>query len=189
VKAIIVIASAVAVAAAVLFVLTGREAHRPPEELNPGGRPIALVVFHPGLSDFPDSVVHAFAGGLVERGWRVQLVSANADAPAELASFGLVALVGPVYWWAPAPALTRYVRRVGDLHGLPVAVLLTGAGQGDRALGLLGRAVELAHGRVVRSLVVYTMKPNDERLYGTVPNRRIAFDLARAAGAAIAPPP
>jgi len=51
------------------------------------------------------------------------------------------------------------------------------------------RALEQAGGKVVRSLAVYTLKPNDERLYGTVPNRRIAFDLARAAGAAIAPPP
>lgn len=188
-KTTIVIAGVVAGAAAVLLVLTGREVQRPPVELNPGGSPTALVVFHPGLSDFPDSVVQAFAGGLAERGWRVRLVTATADAPADVSAFGLLALAGPVYWWSPAPALTRYVRRVGDLRGTPVAVVLTGAGQGERALRLMQRAVEQAGGKVVRSLAVYTLKPNDERLYGSVPNRRIAYDLARAAGAAIAPPP
>ena len=188
-KAIIVIASAVAAAAATLLVLTGRDVHRAPEEFNPGGRPLALIVFHPGLSDFPDSVVRAFAGGLAARGWHVRLVTATDDAPADLSSFGLVTLAGPVYWWAPATPLMRYVRRLRDLHGMPVVTVLTGAGQGERALERLRRAVERAHGRVVRSLVVYTMKPNDERLYGTVPNRKIALDLARAAGAAIAPPP
>ena len=188
-KATVVIAAVLAAAAAVLLVLTGREVRRAPVALNPGGGATALVVVHPGLSDFPDSVVHAFANGLVERGWQVRLVTANPDAPADLSPFGLLALAGPVYWWSPAPALTRYVRRVGDLHGTPVAVVLTGAGQGERALARMQRTVEHARGKVVRSLVVYTLKPNDERLYGTVPNRRIAFDLARAAGAAIAPPP
>ena len=29
----------------------------------------ALVVYHPGLSDFPHDVANAFAEGLVARGW------------------------------------------------------------------------------------------------------------------------
>ncbi len=178
----------VALAAAVLIVLTEREQPRPPEELNAiASGPAALVVYHPGLSDFPDSVVRAFAGGLAERGWRVRIASASRKTPVDLSQFQLVVLASPVYWWMPARPLTNYVRRVGDLGGRPTVVLLTAAGQGDRALDVMRRLVERRNGHIKRALVLYTMRPNDEARISKVPNRTIALELAHAAGAAIPP--
>ena len=69
----------------------------------------ALLVYHPGKSDFQEKVTYAFAEGLVSNGWRVELTTASAQAPTDLSSYDLLALGGPTYWFAPARPVRRYL--------------------------------------------------------------------------------
>jgi hypothetical protein len=66
--------------------LTVRAEATPPARarvVNPSGsRGTALVVHHPGLSDFPGRVTDALARGLATQGWRVELATATPRAPA-----------------------------------------------------------------------------------------------------------
>ena len=69
---------------------TNREVTSPPEVLNPAGAGgSALVVYHPGLSDFQQRVSRAFAAGLVAGGWRVELTTANRQARTDLTRYDL----------------------------------------------------------------------------------------------------
>ncbi|HWE20150.1 MAG TPA: hypothetical protein VG758_23720, partial [Hyphomicrobiaceae bacterium] len=53
--------------------------------LNPSGSAgKALLVLHPGLSDFPDRIVAGFADGLLQAGWRVDRTTASRQAPADV---------------------------------------------------------------------------------------------------------
>jgi hypothetical protein len=45
--------------------------------LNADGSETALVIYHPGLSSFMKDVAYAFADGLVENGWRVEITTAS----------------------------------------------------------------------------------------------------------------
>lgn len=181
-RALAAFAVVVAIAGAVLFWLTGREYDRPVDTVNPGGqRGRALVVFQPGLADFPDSVVRAFAAELAAAGWRVEIATVGPQAPTDVTRYGLLAVAAPVYWYAPAIPLTRWLARAGDLRGKPTVVLLTAAGSAGRALRLAEARVRAAHGQVVDARAVFTWRPNDEARYRTVSNRELAYERARDA--------
>jgi hypothetical protein len=156
--------------------------------LNAGGRGRALVVYTPGLSDFQRRVSRAFALGLARNGWRVDLATATRTAPTDLAGYDLVALGGPTYWWAPARPLQRYIARLGDLHGKPTVVLLTGAGATERSLRLLEDLIRAHNGTIVASHVYFTMAPNREADYSWRTNRSVGVALAESAARALPPP-
>jgi flagellar basal body-associated protein FliL len=68
--AIVLVVVAAAASLAWVSWAVKRETVTPLTTLNaagPTGK--ALVVFHPGLSDFPDRVAAAFADGLTQSGW------------------------------------------------------------------------------------------------------------------------
>jgi hypothetical protein len=89
--------------------------------LNPtGSAGRALLVFHPGLSDFPDRIVTAFADGLLQSGWRIDRTTASRQAPADAKAYDLIVLGSPVYASAAAMPPQDYIARVGDFHGKPV---------------------------------------------------------------------
>jgi hypothetical protein len=138
----------------------------------------ALIVVHPGFTDFPDSVARAFGEGLADAGWRVNLTTANSSAPTGLSDFDLLVLAAPVYWYAPALPIQRYVRRLGDLAGKPVAILLTAAVSGDRALRTAEHLVTAAHGSPVTARLFLTWRPTPGSDPGKRPNRTAALDLA-----------
>jgi hypothetical protein len=148
----------------------------------PTRRPAALVVVHPGLSDFQDAVTTAFVRSLASRGWRIDRTTAHGDAPADLASYDLLVLGGPTYYWMPPRPLTRYVRRLGDLRQKPVVLLMTGAGSGDRSLRLLRQIVEEQHGSVRAALMLFVLRPNREDPASMArPNRDVALEMAAEA--------
>jgi hypothetical protein len=168
---------------------TNRQAAALREILNPAGtRGRALVAYHPGLSDFQARVSRAFARGLAQGGWRVELVTVSVTAPADLTSYDLVALGGPTYWWAPARPLQRYIGRLGDLHGKPSVVLLTGAGATERSQRMLEELIRAHHGTLVASHVYFTMAPNREAGYSWRTNKDVGVANAESAGRALPPP-
>ncbi len=153
--------------------------------LNPEGESgTALVVYHPGLSGYVPEVVGAFADGLLEEGWRVERVPAGARAPTDLSRYELLVLGSPTYWWTPARPVSRYVERVGNLEGKPVAVVVTASGQVERSRALLEGQVRDAGGELVLSLPLTVWRPNvdgDPR-----PNEEVARELAGRAGREVA---
>ena len=55
------------------------------EVLNAEGS--ALIIYHPGLSSFMQDVAYAFADGLVENGWRVEITTASSQAPTDMSDY------------------------------------------------------------------------------------------------------
>lgn len=142
----------------------------------------ALLVYHPGLSDFPDRVTTAFAEGLAGSGWRVDRTTASRQAPTDLQAYDLVVLGSPVYANAAAAPLSRYIDRLGDLAGKPVVLLFTAAGDAGPALQASAAQVATRHGRVIGRFGYTTQRPNEpsQGVPGSNTDRAVA--MAREAG-------
>jgi hypothetical protein len=145
----------------------------------------ALIVYQPGLSSFPQRVTAAFADGLAASGWQVSTTTASSQATAAVAGYDVIILGSPVYAGAPGKPLARYIERVRDFNGKPVVILLTAAGDAQPAIKLTEHMVAQAHGRLVRSLGLTTMKPNDQANNYTGSNTDRAIQIARQAGQAL----
>ncbi len=147
---------------------------------------MALVVYHPGLSDFPERVIRGFTRGLQQSGWSAVIWTASDSTPIDLADFDLLVLGTPIYYWAPSRPMQRYLKRVGDLRGKDVAIILTSRGSGARAAVIMERMVREARGVLVSSLSLYTHNPNDQDNYeGPHQNQDLAVEAAVQAGRAI----
>jgi hypothetical protein len=153
-----------------------------------GGRSAALVVYHPGISTFPGDIAEAFAAGLDDAGWRVAITTASAATPVALGEYDLLVVVAPTYWWTPARPVLRWVGRLEDLGGKPVAVLVTGLGSTHRAQRVLASAVRARGGTVAFARAFWTAAPNKEDEYSWRTNTAVAVRLAREAGRALGPP-
>ncbi len=148
-----------------------------------GSKGSALVVYHPGLSDFQEDVTRAFIEGLVEAGWRCDLTTASRRTPEKLDDYDLLVLGAPTYEWRPASPVKRYVERLGDLGGIPTALILTGGGSTARAASLFVELVQVANGTVIEMLEIWQGAPNEE-LHG-IPDPLV---IARRAGAELVLP-
>jgi len=104
-----------------------KEYARDPVTLNPGGGAAALVVYHPGLTGFQLSATMAYAEGLADAGWRVEVHTAGGLAPTDITGYGLLVLGSPTYGAAPAPSIPSYMNKLGSLDGVKVAVVMTGS--------------------------------------------------------------
>ena len=83
-----------------------RETVAPVVTLNPtGSAGRALLIFHPGLSDFPDRIIAAFSDGLLQSGWRIDRTTASRQAPTDVRTYDLIVLGSPVYASAAAKPL------------------------------------------------------------------------------------
>jgi hypothetical protein len=69
---------------------------------------MALIVYHPGLGEFPQRVVEGFTRGLRASGWSAVIWTASDST--------LLVLGSPVYYWAPSRPVQGYLERVGDLR-------------------------------------------------------------------------
>ena len=142
----------------------------------------ALIVYHPGLSDFPDRITTAFAGGMASAGWRVDRTTASRRAPTDLSGYDLVVLSSPVYANAAAPPLTHYLDRLGDLRGRPVVLVFTAAGDASPALEISTTQAQAHHGRVVARFGYTTRQIGDMPPGDTGPQVERATRMARDAG-------
>ena len=170
----------VAAAASLVWVswAVKRETITPLTTLNaagPTGK--ALLVFHPGLSDFPDRVTAAFADGLTQSGWQIDRTTASRQAPTDLKVYDLIVLGSPVYANAAAAPLRDYIARAGDFHGKPVVVVLTAAGDAAVAIEATAAMVTSAHGKVVGRFGYTTMRPNksDKTYPGSNADKAVAM--------------
>lgn len=165
---------------------TTREHESRVRVVNEQGDPNALVVSHPGLSHYQQEMTTEFVDGLEARGWRVTLTTPSKAAPRDLSPYDLLVLGAPVYWWMPARPIRRYLSGLGSLHGMPTAILLTGAGSVTRARAQMEAKVRDAGGRVVSSQALTMMRPNDEdAMRAGERNHQTAMRMAREAAMGI----
>lgn len=148
------------------------------EVLNRGGQGTALVVYHPGFTDFHERVTSAFADGLVSNGWRVEMTTASPRAPTDLSSYDLLVLGGPAYFWTPNVPIESYLRRLGDLGGKRTAIIITAMGMGGPSISATERLVQAANGDLGTSLLLYSLAPN-EGIYGMNDPEQIAYQVAK----------
>jgi flavorubredoxin len=142
------------------------------EVLNADGAQNALIIYHPGLSSFMKDIVYAFADGLVENGWRVEITTASSQAPTDLSGYSLLALGSPVYADGPSPTIKRHVERIGDLTGIDTVLLVTSGGSDGGAEATMQQTVEEHNGAV--ELVL--------SLFNSVSNEGDPLDIAEQAG-------
>jgi len=152
--------------------------------INPdGAEGTALVIYHPGKSNFQEDVTTAFVDGLVSAGWRCEVTTASREAPASVDGYDLLVLGAPTYQLRPATPITRFLRRAGDLEGTATALVITAAGSSSAAAEHLQTVVEDANGQVIRSLELWSLAPNGE-MHGIAD----PIEIATRAGAAVPAP-
>lgn len=183
----IVLLVVVAVASvAWVFWAIKRETVTPLTTLNTAGSTgKALLVYHPGLSDFPDRVTAGFADGLAQSGWRIDRTTASREAPTDVKAYDLIVLGSPVYADAAAAPLRDYIARVGDFHEKPVIVVFTAARDAATAIEAVAAMVTRAHGKVVGRFG-YTTRANKSANPYPGSNAENAVEMARDAGRSLA---
>jgi flavorubredoxin len=130
------------------------------EVLNADGTRTALIIYHPGLSSFMKDVAYAFADGLTENGWRVEITTASSQAPTDLSGYSLLVLGSPVYADGPSPTIKRHIERIGDLNGIDTVLLVTSGGSEGGAEASMQQTVEEHNGSVELVLSLFTSAPN-----------------------------
>lgn len=187
---LIAVLAVIAAWAGWLFAGRNREVASEVTTLNPGGETgRALVVYHPGKSDFQNRVFAGFAEGLVGSGWRVEVTTPSPQAPTGMADYDLLVLGGPTYGFTPNRPIQKYVSRLGDLGGKPTVTIITALGMGERSSGRMEQLVRQANGKLVRALVLYKARPNDDdNPVGGRQNQDIAVEMATQAAKEIGLP-
>ncbi|NIO70024.1 MAG: hypothetical protein GTN71_13605, partial [Anaerolineae bacterium] len=136
--ALIVFPVLLAVVVALLDYGRNKEVVSEVKTLNPeGDGGTALVVYHPGKSDFQHRVFSGFVEGLVSRNWHVEITTPSAQAPTDLSGYDLLVLGGPTYWFTPNRPIRRYLSRLGDLGGQRTVTIITAMGAGERSTSIM----------------------------------------------------
>ena len=187
---LIVALAALAVWGAWLMVGRNREVVSEVKTLNSDGKAgTALVVYHPGKSDFQRRVFAGFAEGLVSNGWRVEMTTPSPQTPADVTGYDLLVLGGATYGFKPNQPIQNYVRRLGDLGGKPTVTIITALGMGERSPRIMEQLVRQANGNLAQALVLYKVRPNDEdNPVGGSQNQDVAVEMATRAAMEIEPP-
>jgi hypothetical protein len=147
-----------------------------------GGRR-ALIVFHPGRSGLQTRLQQALAETMAAEGWRVDLVTAHQSSRTDASSYDLLVLAAPTYNFRPARPLLDHLDRLTSVAGKPVALVLTGGGMTEVAMGFLRQRARQRGARVVCALEIWTKRPNSERHGVDDPLeivRRTGLELARS---------
>lgn len=128
---------------------------------NPEGAKRALVLYHPGLSSFSKDVAYAFADGLVVNDWRVEIATPSNEAPTDLSEYSLLVIASNTYAFTPDVPTTRHIERIGDLSGIQTVLLTLGAGSAEESKKALENLVQSSNGTIAKSLLLYSMAPNE----------------------------
>ena len=179
----LIVVPVVFVVVALLYYGRNKEVVSEVKTLNPegdGGR--ALVVYHPGKSDFQHRVFSGFMEGLVSRGWRVEITTPSSQAPTDLSGYDILVLGGPTYWFTPNRPVRHYLSRLGDLGGQRTVTIITAMGAGERSTSIMEKQVREANGDLVNALLLYKMRPNDDDNYvDSQQNQALAVEMATQA--------
>jgi hypothetical protein len=142
-----------------------REVQTETQVLNAGGAKTALVIYHPGLTDFARNITCTYAEALATSGWRVEIATASPQAPTELSRYSLLVLNWAIYDFNPAPTITNHVHRIGSLNGIDTVIIAIGGGLDPfNAKDAMNKIVEDADGTVVQSLTSMRSQRNLDAL-------------------------
>ncbi len=122
----------------------------------------ALVIYQKGLRDFQPKVASAFVEGLASSGWRVEMTTVSSHAPTDISKYNLLVLAWPTYMFSPSLPIRRYLRRIGDLEGKRTVIICTAAGAPLGSCEKMKSLVHAGNGTIVKSLTLFTMRPNEE---------------------------
>jgi len=128
---------------------------------NPDSEKIGLIFYHPGLTSFAYDVSYAFADGLVENGWRVEIATPSVEAPTNLSKYSLLIAISNTYGFNPDTPTTRHLERIGDLGGIQTVLITLGAGSAEQSQQVFENLVETSNGTIIESLLLYSMAPNE----------------------------
>ncbi len=180
---VLIIVVVLAVIAARMYYGHNKEVASEVKILNPeGDAGTAFVVYHPGKSDFQQGIFSGFIGGLVSNGWRVESTTASEQTPTNLSGYDLLVLGGPTYMFTPNRPIQQYLNRLGNLGGQSVVSIITAMGAGHRSIAMMERLIRKANGNLLKSLLLYKIRPNDENNYmNGKQNRALAVEIAKQA--------
>jgi hypothetical protein len=123
---------------------------------NDAGTKNALVVYHPGLTEFSHDIAYTFADRLASNGWRLEITTASSQAPTDITQYDLLILAWPIYDFNPGPTITNYVHRIGDLQGKDTIVVTIGGGINPfNAQDTMKQIVQDANGLIRETVVIF----------------------------------
>jgi hypothetical protein len=100
----------------------------------------------------------------------------------DLSGYDLLVLGGPTYGFTPNRPILRYLGRLGDLDGMRTVTIITALGMGERSTRIMEQRVRQANGTLVKALVLYKARPNDDDNYvDGKQNRELAVQMATRA--------
>ncbi len=105
-----------------------------------------LIVYHPGLSSFPTTIVSKFAEGATSRNWIVDISTVSHESPRDMAHYDSIMILSPVYGGIPQVAISTYLASV-NLLGKPVVAILTSGSGSPKPMQDLITQVKAANGR------------------------------------------
>lgn len=131
------------------------------ETLNNSGSKTALLIYHPGLTSFAKDVAYTYADGLVTNGWRVEVATVSKQAPKDLSQYSLIVLCWAIYDLNPAPTITNYLHRIGDLQEMNTTIITIGGGLDPlNAKEAMNNTVKSVNGSVIQSLTMFRSQRN-----------------------------
>ncbi|MCW4000943.1 MAG: hypothetical protein NWE93_11960 [Candidatus Bathyarchaeota archaeon] len=138
-----------------------REAQTQTQVLNADGVKSALVIYHPGLTDFARNVTYTYAEALADAGWHVEIATANPQAPTDISKYSLLVLTWAIYDFNPAPTITNHIHRMGNLAGTDTVVIAIGGGLDPlNAPEKMNNIIRDANGTVISSLTSFRSQRN-----------------------------
>lgn len=123
---------------------------------NTSGIKTALLVYHPGLTDFSSNIAYGVSDGLVKNNWRVEISTASSQTPINVSRYDLIVFIWPLYDFSPGPTITNYINRVSDLKDTDTIIVTIGGGIDPlNAADAMHRIVQNANGNIIKSLTIY----------------------------------
>ena len=142
-----------------------REISSEVDVLNADSAKKALMIYHPGLSDFAKNVTYTYAQALAAGGWRVEVVTANSQAPTDISKYQLLVLGWAIYDFNPAPTITNQIHRIGNLNGIDTAIIIMGGGIDPfNVKTSMTKIVEDANGTVIQTVTSFRSQRNFDLL-------------------------
>ena len=129
--------------------------------INDSKKGTAFIIYQKGLRDFQPKVAHAFAKGLISNDWRAEITTVSFNAPTDVSSYDLIVITWPTYWFNPSLPIKKYLQRTQNLEGKSTVIICTAAGAPLNSCEKMKSLVQAAGGTVIKSLILYTMRPND----------------------------
>lgn len=129
--------------------------------LNQEGAKTALVIYHPGLTDYAKNVTYTYAEALAKAGWRVEITTPSTQAPTDIAKYQLLVLCWAIYDLNPAPTIINQIHRLGNLGGVDTTIIIIGGGLDPlNVKDSMNRIVSDANGNVVQTVSQFRSQRN-----------------------------